>query len=98
MSVPRQIARVLLKNGFTPKAAAGIIGNAYCESGYKTTADDGAGNGGLWGFTTHPISKQDMINWTTSHGMDWKNPKAQTKFLLQHITPELKQQLNKSKS
>ena len=80
-----QIASVLMAAGFNKIATAGIIGNAYGESNLVPTADDGAGNGGLWGFTAHPYSKSDMISWITKRGMNWQDASAQTKFLLQFI-------------
>lgn len=95
----QEIAKVLVNNGFTPTAAAGIIGNAYQESGWNPTAiEPGTHNGGLWGFTSQPVSLGDLQSYASAHGANWADPKIQAKFLVQHIDSSTKNTLNSIKS
>lgn len=82
MSIQKRIARVLIAGGFTAKGAAGVIGNAYQESGLNPQASDGHGNGGLWGFTSGSKSMASLESFASSHGLDWRQPETQAKFLL----------------
>lgn len=94
-AVVAQMARVLMANGLNKIGAAGIIGNALQESGWNPAAmEPGTHNGGLWGFTTSPVSLSDMQAYAASHHKPWTDPSIQTAFLLTHITGSDKQAVN----
>lgn len=93
-AVESQIARVLFQRGANKIGAAGIIGNAYRESGMDPGAE-GTGGGGLWGFTAGAIS---LANLKAAGGANWKNPRFQTDFMLQHGGAGLIPALNKQPS
>lgn len=98
-AVVAQMGRVLMANGLNKIGAAGVIGNAYQESGWNPSAmEPGTHNGGLWGFTASPVSLSDMQAYATQHHKPWTDPKIQTAFLLEHITGGQKQGLNTSGS
>ncbi len=86
-TVVRQAAPILARKGFDFKAIAGIMGNSYGESGWNTTADDGAGNGGLFGFTTSPVSYAELKAYAASKGKDWTAVDTQINFMLSHGQP-----------
>lgn len=86
-AVMSQIWNVMRSAGGNKNAGSGVIGNAYAESNLDPTADDGSGNGGLYGFTTSPVSKSDMMSWITSQGSPWWDPGMQTSFMLGHGEP-----------
>jgi hypothetical protein len=79
-AVERQIAQELFRHGANKTAAAGIIGNAYRESGMDPGAE-GTGGGGLWGFTAGAIS---LANLKAAGGSNWESPGFQTRFMLSH--------------
>ena len=87
------VGQILLNNGFDYKAAAGILGNAYRESLWDPGAV-GTGGGGLWGFTTSPISLADLQAYAESKGKSWEDPVVQTHFMLGHLSGDLKDRLN----
>lgn len=93
-AVESQIARTLFQRGANKIGAAGIIGNAYGESGMVPGAE-GTGGGGLWGFTAGAIS---LANLKAAGGANWENPRFQTDFMLQHGGAGLIPQLNKQSS
>ena len=82
-SVPIQIGKILTRQGFDRAAASGIIGNAYRESLWNP-ASVGTGGGGLWGFTTSPISLADLQNFARGHRKPWTDVGIQTQFMLEH--------------
>ena len=82
-AVAAQIGSILLRQGFDRAAAAGIIGNAYRESLWNP-ASVGTGGGGLWGFTTSPISLADLQNFAKQQGRPWTDVGLQTQFMLMH--------------
>jgi hypothetical protein len=79
-----EIASVLFAGGLNQTGAAGIIGNAYGESGLNP-ASVGSGGGGLWGFTVSPVSLSDVQDYAASTGEDWTDAALQTRFLLDHV-------------
>lgn len=87
-SVVKTIGHILTAAGQGRTGAAAIIGNAYGESSWNPTADDGAGNGGLWGFTASPVSYADMKAYAAAKGEPWQSAATQTNFLLQHYAPD----------
>lgn len=76
------------KHGFNLDGASGILGNAYREA-YPpwNPASVGTGGGGLWGFTTSPVSLADLQNRAAEVGVDWTDPKFQTHFMLGRGNP-----------
>lgn len=93
-AVERQIAQVLFRHGANRVGAAGIIGNAYRESGMDPGAE-GTGGGGLWGFTSGAIS---LANLKRAGGSNWENPGFQTEFMLRHGGQGLLSRLNRAGS
>jgi hypothetical protein len=93
-SVERQIARELFRRGANKIGAAGIIGNAYRESGMDPGAE-GTGGGGLWGFTAGAIS---LASLKAAGGRGWESPAFQTDFMLRHGGQALLPSLNKAGS
>lgn len=91
-AVESQIARVLFRAGANRVGAAGIIGNAYRESGMDPGAE-GTGGGGLWGFTSGAIS---LANLKAAGGAGWENPAFQTTFMLNHGGKGLIPSLNRA--
>lgn len=92
------VGSILLRNGLDAEAAAGILGNAYGESSWNTASTDGAGNGGLWGFTASPVSLSEMQAYAESQNLPWTSAKAQTQFMLHHLSGGLKSKLNAADS
>ena len=84
--VVRQAAPILNRRGFDHKAAAGILGNAWGESSWNPGAT-GYGGGGLFGFTTSPVSLADMQAYAASKGKAWTDVPTQIKFMLGHGQP-----------
>lgn len=93
--VEAQIARGVSKAGGNKIAAAGIIGNAYRESGLVPTAV-GTGGGGLWGFTSGEISLASLQAAAGRAGVPWGSTEFQTNFMLQHGGKSLLPTLNKA--
>lgn len=71
--------------GLSPCAAAGILGNAYQESGWSTTvvSRDGHGSQGLIQWTGDRKTK--MKSWIKSKGGSWKNMTWQAKYAAYEI-------------
>lgn len=80
-AVPAQMGRYLLANKFSRAGAAGIIGNAYRESLWDPGAV-GTGGGGLFGFTTSPVSLADMQAYAKRKGRPWTDVETQMEFML----------------
>lgn len=89
----KEIASTLIQRGFTPVAAAGIIGNAKQESGWNP-ASVGDGGGGLWGFTSGAISLGALQSYAHAHGADWTSAALQANFLADHVDGHTKAILN----
>lgn len=79
-NVALTIAGHLLNRGLNHKGAAGIIGNAWRESLWNPAAE-GTGGGGLWGFTTPPVSLADLKNTAAAKGKSWTDIGFQTGFM-----------------
>lgn len=74
------IGRHLLNRGLNYKGASGIIGNAWRESRWDPSAE-GTGGGGLWGFTTSPVSLADLKRTADQKGKSWTDIGFQTGFM-----------------
>lgn len=85
---------VLTAHGYSPIAAAGVIGNAYQESTWKPGAE-GDGGGGLWGFTADPQSLADLKAYAAKAGKPWTDVELQTQFLVEHVPASIVAGLNK---
>lgn len=92
-AVAVQIGNILTRQGFDRAAAAGIIGNAYRESLWNP-ASVGSGGGGLWGFTTSPVSLADLQAFASNQGRPWTDVGLQTQFMLSHGGMDLQGVLN----
>jgi phage-related protein len=96
-----QIFQVLTRAGYNKIAAAGIIGNAYAESGLNPSAmEPGTDNGGLWGFTAHPVALSDVRAFAARMKKPWNDPGVQTAFLVSILArdyPSLKGTMNAMK-
>lgn len=79
--VVTQMGKILLGNGFSRAGAAGIIGNAYRESLWDPSSV-GTGGGGLFGFTTSPISLADLQAYAQKRGKRWTDVGLQMEFML----------------
>lgn len=79
--VVEQMARILLGQGFSKAGAAGIIGNAYRESGWDPGAV-GTGGGGLFGFTTGDVSLAALQSFAKKEGRPWTDVGLQMQFML----------------
>jgi predicted nucleic acid-binding Zn-ribbon protein len=79
-NVALRVARDLLGYGLNYKGAAGVIGNAWRESRWNP-ASEGTGGGGLWGFTTSPISLADLKAAASTKGVAWDDIDFQTSFM-----------------
>jgi len=87
------VGTILTRNGLDLLSAAGILGNAWQESKWKTSSV-GSGGGGLWGFTTSPISLADLQAYAAHQHVPWTNAKAQTQFMLHHLSQSYRQRMN----
>ena len=87
--VVRNVGKFLLNRGFDFRATAGILGNAWREGLWNPAQMEftGAHNGGLYGFTTSPVSLQDMKNFAARRGKRWDDEIVQTNFMLSHGNP-----------
>lgn len=96
--VVKSVGSTLLRNGLDLIGAGGILGNSYGESSWNPSSEDGSGNGGLWGFTAHPVSLSDLQAYATAQGSPWTNAVTQTQFMLHHLSGGIKSQLNSAGS
>jgi TP901 family phage tail tape measure protein len=97
--VVNNVGAYLMSNGFDFRATSGILGNAWREGLWnpKQREFGNSSNGGLYGFTTSPVSLSDMIAWAEDSGKNPWNEIIQTKFMLTHGDPpglQLKSKLN----
>jgi cell wall-associated NlpC family hydrolase len=98
-SVEDRVGRYLVSHGLDRVGASGVIGNAVQESSLDPEAKEaGTHNGGLWGFTAHPNSLSDLERFAAARDQDWRDPKTQTAFLLEHVSPETIAALNHATS
>jgi hypothetical protein len=91
--VVAQMGKILLGSGFDRFSAAGIIGNAYRESLWNP-ASVGSGGGGLFGFTTPPVSLANLQSFASSQGKPWTDVGLQMQFMLNHGGLGMKGPLN----
>ncbi len=89
-AVAAQMGRILMRTGWNRSGAAGVIGNAYRESLWNP-ASVGTGGGGLFGFTTSPISLADLQNYARGHRKPWTDVGIQMQFMQEHLTGSVKQ-------
>lgn len=89
----KNVGSILMRNGLDVESASGILGNAWRESHWDPGAV-GTGGGGLWGFTTSPISLADMKAYAASQNVPWTNEQAQTQFMLHHLPTSMRSSLN----
>lgn len=89
--------KTLLANGLNQIGAAGILGNAYQESGWDPGAI-GSGGGGLLGFTAGEISLASLQAKAKEVGIGWEDPSFQMRFALEHISGGIISGLNSQKS
>ena len=89
VKVVKDVGSFLMKRGFNHRAAAGILGNAYREGLWNPSQMEYTGlhNGGLYGFTTSPVSLQDVKNFADRRGKRWDDAILQTNFMLSHGDP-----------
>lgn len=87
--VVRNVGRFLLDRGFDFRATAGILGNAWREGLWNPSQMEfsGASNGGLYGFTTSPVSLEDLKSFAARRGKPWDDEIVQTNFMLSHGSP-----------
>lgn len=87
--VVREVGAHLLGRGFDFRATSGILGNAWREGLWKPSQMEftGLSNGGLYGFTTPPVSLEDLKAWAGSKGLRWDDGVVQTRFMLSHGQP-----------
>lgn len=88
-AVAAQMGRILMRTGWNRTGAAGVIGNAYRESLWNP-ASVGTGGGGLFGFTTSPISLADLQNYARGHRKPWTDVGIQMQFMQDHLTSSVK--------
>lgn len=94
-SVAQTMAAVLLRNKLDPEATSGVMGNSYGESGWiPDNMEPGTDNGGLFGFTAHPVARSDLVAYAESQGKPWDDVTTQVQFMLHHLSDSLKNKLN----
>jgi hypothetical protein len=96
-NVEAQIYSTLRKNRLNLVGASGIIGNAYAESTLDPSAQ-GYGGGGLFGFTTPPVSLANLKEFMAKRKLPWTNASGQVVFMLKHLAASLRNRLNASAS
>lgn len=97
----KTVGEFLMQRGFNHRAAAGVLGNAYREGLWNPSQMEytGLDNGGLYGFTTSPVSLQDVRNFADRRGKAWDDPILQTNFMLSHGDPPgmaLREEMNRA--
>ena len=95
-----QIMNGLIKRGFKPHQAAGIVGNLMAESSLNTGSinpnDLGLPAGGLAGWRGENFSK--LKAFANSQGKSWKDIDSQLDFLTSSISSDVKDKLISSKN
>jgi hypothetical protein len=89
-----QVGAILARNGLDRDAIAGILGNAFGESGYNPAAQESESAGGLWGFTAGAKSLASLKAYAAKIGVPWTNVKAQTQFMLHNFTSSERSAIN----
>lgn len=75
-----RIWNFLRANGFSAQAAAGVLGNAWAESGCEPTKKQYDGN--AYGIFQWDDRKQKLINWCNSNNLDYTTLDAQLQYFL----------------
>ena len=76
------------KNGFTPEATAGIMGNIYQESKFNPACIQGNGRGpaaGLFQWENYNTKSKrwaELNKYAKSQGKEWTDPKSQLEYSL----------------
>lgn len=88
-AVVKNVGKFLLGRGFDFRATAGILGNAWREGLWNPAQMEfsGLSNGGLYGFTTSPVSLEDLKAFASRRGKPWDDEVVQTNFMLSHGSP-----------
>jgi TP901 family phage tail tape measure protein len=81
--VMAKMGKILFAHGANKIGAAGIIGNAVGESNLDPSAE-GTGGGGLFGFTTPPISLANLKEYAAASRKPWTDVGLQMQFMLEH--------------
>ena len=77
---PHYILQGLIKRGYSPAAAAGMVGNAAQESGFNTSAiGDGGQAMGLWQW--NGPRKAKLLEFSAKNNLDPVSPDAQMDYL-----------------
>ncbi len=77
--------KALLDSGLSPAAAAGILGNAWQESGWDTDVISGDGRGSQGIIQWTDSRKTTMKSWIKGQGGDWKDITWQARFAAYEI-------------
>ena len=83
-STEEQVWNFFIDHGFTPECAAGILGNAYQESGVNPKSDGGAA-AGLFQCEKSTGNFQGLIDFAKSRGKDWTDLESQLLYALQDL-------------
>lgn len=77
---PSQLYQILSNLGYSPAAAAGILGNAKQESAFNTSASGDNGTAyGLWQWRGN--RRAGLNNFASQNGLDASSPEAQARYL-----------------
>ena len=88
--IARNVYGFLTGKGFSPGAAAGIMGNLFAESGMDPTRRQGGGGpaAGIaqWENANAQAGRwKDMANFAASRGKNWTDLESQLEFLVQEL-------------
>lgn len=88
--IARNVYGFLTGKGYSPGAAAGIMGNLFAESGMDPTRRQGGGGpaAGIaqWENANAQAGRwKDMANYAASKGKDWTDLESQLEFLVQEL-------------
>lgn len=86
---PKYLLDGLVRRGYTPAAAAGMVGNAAQESGFRTdVAGDGGAAVGLWQW--NGPRKESLIRFANNNGQDAFDPDTQMDYLHHELSTKYK--------
>lgn len=89
--IEKSTYKFFLKNGFTPAAAAGVMGNIKNESGFKPGAIESNGKGPAAGlfqwmnWKTKSGRWSNMNSYAQSKGKSWTDAQSQLEFALKEM-------------
>lgn len=96
-SSAKEIIDFFKNKGLTPEQSAGIAGNLWAESGFKTKAlGDNSTSLGLAQW--HKERKDSLIDWCKSQNLDPYSVKGQLEYLWHELNTSEKNALSKVKS